>query len=90
MLKIFSRKSIIPAVTIGSMLEWYEIGLYIYWASIIERVLFDYALPIGEAINAISAISVGLCKKSRSLAGGTQIAGESSYHKDKIEVRQFR
>lgn len=67
MLKIFSRKSIIPAVTIGSILEWYEIGLYIYWATIIERVLFDYAVPIGEAINAVSAISVGLI--ARPLGG---------------------
>lgn len=40
----FSRKekrTIIFAVTIGNLLEWYEIYLYVYWAPIISKLFFD-------------------------------------------------
>lgn len=67
MLNRLFRKSIIPAVTIGSILEWYEVGLYIYWASVIEKIYFDYTLPIAETINTIIVLSVGLV--ARPLGG---------------------
>lgn len=40
----FSRKhkfNIILAVTIGNLLEWYEIYLYVYWAPVISKIFFD-------------------------------------------------
>lgn len=54
-----SETSIILAVTFGSILEWYEIGLYIYWAQIIEKVVFDFALPVIEAVNTFMVFLVG-------------------------------
>ena len=40
----FSKKekiTIVLAVTIGNLLEWYEIYLYVYWAPIISRLFFN-------------------------------------------------
>ena len=34
-----SEKLLIAAISLGSILEWYEIGLYIYWPLIIFSVL---------------------------------------------------
>lgn len=34
------RRTIILAVSIGNMLEWYEIYLYVYWAPIISKLFF--------------------------------------------------
>lgn len=62
-----SERAIILPITIGSILEWYEIFLYIYWAPIITKTLFDYALPIAELINAISVFVVGFI--ARPLGG---------------------
>lgn len=62
-----SKKSIIPAVTIGSILEWYEIGIYIYWADIIEKEFFNFTLPVVEFLDTIIAIAVGMI--ARPLGG---------------------
>jgi MFS transporter, MHS family, proline/betaine transporter len=67
MLRNFFKKSIIPAVTIGSIIEWYEMGLYIYWSSVIKKIFYDYSLPISEIIDSIIVISVGLI--ARPLGG---------------------
>ncbi|HSX26566.1 MAG TPA: MFS transporter [Chlamydiales bacterium] len=34
------KKTIILAVTLGNLLEWYEIYLYVYWAPIIAKLFF--------------------------------------------------
>lgn len=50
---IFSEKrehSIILAVTIGSILEWYEIYLYVFWSPILSKLLFNHP---SEAVNLI-------------------------------------
>ena len=45
----FSRKertTIVLAVSIGNLLEWYEIYLYIYWAPIISKLFFPHCSNI--------------------------------------------
>jgi len=43
-----SQKQVIFAVTLGNILEWYDIYLYVFWAPIISKLFFiensDYAL----------------------------------------------
>lgn len=34
-------KSIITAINIGNILEWYELGLFIYWAPTFSRIFFN-------------------------------------------------
>ncbi|MCX6989637.1 MAG: MFS transporter [Chlamydiae bacterium] len=34
------RRSIVLAVSVGNLLEWYEIYLYVYWAPIISKLFF--------------------------------------------------
>jgi hypothetical protein len=35
------KSTVILAVTIGNLLEWYEIYLYVYWAPIIAKLFFN-------------------------------------------------
>lgn len=61
------EKGVLLPVTIGSILERYEIYLYIYWTPIISKNFFDLSLPITEFVNFILVLIVGLI--SRPLGG---------------------
>ena len=56
-------KSIIPAVTIGGILEYYELGLALYWGPILEKAFYEASLPLTETINTITAVLVGFCAR---------------------------
>lgn len=62
-----TESSIITAVTIGSILEWYEVFLYIYWAPIISDSLFDYSSEFINLISTLVVFAVGFL--SRPLGG---------------------
>lgn len=49
------QRSIIFAINIGNILEWYEVFLYIYWAPLISKVFFD---PSSEASSLIKTFLV--------------------------------
>src|ERR1700722_19426931 len=57
----------IVALTIGSVLEWYEIFLYIYWAPIIGRVFFNYSSTLADLISTLLVFAFGFL--SRPLGG---------------------
>lgn len=59
--------TLISAVTIGSILEWYEIYLYVYWSPIIADEFFDLSGPVAELINALLVLIVGFI--ARPLGG---------------------
>lgn len=61
------ERLIIFAVTIGSLLEWYEIFLYVYWTPIISRILFDYPTEIVNTINTLLVFAFGFL--SRPIGG---------------------
>lgn len=59
---IFSEKrehSIILAVTIGSILEWYEIYLYVFWSPILSRLLFNQSSETVNLIGTFLLFAVG-------------------------------
>ena len=58
-----AERAIVFPVTIGSLIEWYEVYLYIYWAPIIAKQFFDLSLPFEEFINFLIIIIVGLIAK---------------------------
>jgi MFS transporter, MHS family, proline/betaine transporter len=66
----FSKKhssAIIFAVTIGNLLEWYEIYLYVYWAPIIARLFFNSSSDVSNLTNAFLVFAVGFL--ARPLGG---------------------
>lgn len=58
---------LIIAVTIGNILEWYEIYLYIYWAPIISRLFFNATSDLGNTINVFTVFAIGFM--ARPLGG---------------------
>ena len=61
--------SIIIPVTLGSMIEWYEVFLYIYWSPIIESALeIDYTLPVIDFFHASIVFAIASCV-SRTFGG---------------------
>lgn len=67
---IFSEKrehSIIFAVTIGSILEWYEIYLYIFWAPTLSKLLFNHSSETVNLIGTFLLFAVGFL--ARPLGG---------------------
>lgn len=54
------EKSIILPVTIGSLLERYEVYLYIYWTPIITKEIFEASIPFAELVTTVSVLIVGL------------------------------
>lgn len=50
---LLSKKErfLILAVTIGSILEWHEVFLYVYWAPLIAEISFYAAIPVVNIIN---------------------------------------
>ncbi len=66
----FSKKkqgSVILAVTIGNILEWYEIYLYIFWSPIISQLFFDTGSPSANLINTFLLFALGFL--ARPLGG---------------------
>ncbi|MFI5334663.1 MAG: MFS transporter [Chlamydiales bacterium] len=58
----FSEKrehSIILAVTIGSILEWYEIYLFVFWAPIISKLFFNHPSETVNLIGTFFLFAVG-------------------------------
>ena len=49
----------ILAVTIGSILEWYEIYLYVYWAPIIAQILFGHTSKMLDLIDLFLLFGLG-------------------------------
>jgi len=35
------KRTVIFAVTLGNLLEWYEIYLFVYWSPIISKLFFN-------------------------------------------------
>jgi MHS family proline/betaine transporter-like MFS transporter len=65
-----SKKSdwiLILAVSVGGFLEWYEIGLYIYWPLIILGDMSNLEIPAAEAINTGLVLATGFF--ARTLGG---------------------
>lgn len=62
-----SERSVVIPVTLGSMFEWFEVFLYIYWAPIMSESFFDLSIPLVELIYAIVILGTGLL--ARPLGG---------------------
>lgn len=54
-----TEKSIIVPVTIGSMFEWFDVFLFIYWAPIMAKNFFDFSTPIEELIYTLLILGTG-------------------------------
>lgn len=66
----FSKKNArtaVVAVTLGNLLEWYEIYLYVYWAPIISHLFFKPGSDSDRLINAFLVFAVGFL--ARPLGG---------------------
>lgn len=61
------RRTVILAVTIGNVLEWYEIYLYVYWAPIISSLFFSPREDNGNLINTFLIFALGFL--ARPLGG---------------------
>ena len=62
-----AERLLILAVSLGGVLEWYEIGLYVYWPLIILGKLLTFEMPIAETINVALVIATGFI--ARPLGG---------------------
>lgn len=66
----FSKKektAVIIAVTLGNLLEWYEIYLYVYWSPIISKLFFNSTSSLENLINTFWIFGFGLL--SRPIGG---------------------
>jgi MHS family proline/betaine transporter-like MFS transporter len=54
------QRVVIVAVTLGNVLEWYEIFLYVYWAPIISKLFFDSGSDFKNLINTFWVFGLGL------------------------------
>lgn len=66
----FSKKqsrTVLFAVTIGNLLEWYEIYLYVYWAPIIAKLFFNSESELVNLTNTFLVFAVGFL--ARPLGG---------------------
>ena len=61
------KRTIILAVTIGNLLEWYEIFLYVYWSPIIANLFFNSETELLNLTNAFLIFAVGFL--ARPLGG---------------------
>lgn len=52
-------KTVIFAVTLGNLLEWYEIYLYVYWAPIISKLFFDNTSSIVNLTHTFLVFAIG-------------------------------
>lgn len=53
------KRTVILAVTIGNLLEWYEIYLYVYWAPILSKLFFDSKSDLANLTNTFLLFAVG-------------------------------
>ena len=53
------RATVIFAVTIGNLLEWYEIYLFVYWAPIISKLFFSSASAYSNLIDIFLVFFLG-------------------------------
>lgn len=60
-------RSLILSITLGSILEWYELILYIYWAPIISQLFFDSQSGLDGLIDALLVFAIGFL--ARPLGG---------------------
>jgi len=66
----FSRKqerTVIFAVTLGNLLEWYEIYLYIYWSPILAKLFFNSGSDLVNMTNTFLVFALGFL--ARPLGG---------------------
>lgn len=61
------KKTVILAVTIGNLLEWYEIYLYIYWAPILSKLFFNSSSATENLLHTYLIFALGFL--SRPLGG---------------------
>ncbi len=61
------KKTVILAVTIGNLLEWYEIYLYVYWAPILSKIFFGNHLSVENLMNVYLIFGLGFL--ARPLGG---------------------
>ena len=61
------KRTIIFAVTLGNLLEWYEIYLYIYWTPILSRLFFDSDSDLANMTNIFLIFAIGFL--ARPLGG---------------------
>lgn len=61
------KRTIILAVTIGNLLEWYEIFLYVYWSPIIAKLFFNSESELVNLTNTFLVFAVGFL--ARPLGG---------------------
>jgi len=54
------ERSIVLPITIGSMFEWFEYFLFIYWAPLMAESFFDLSIPLAELIYATLILGTGL------------------------------
>lgn len=47
-----SKTLILSAITIGGSLEWYEIGIFLFWPLIIEKKAAGFDISLAETLNA--------------------------------------
>lgn len=59
-MKTYFSRFIIPAIILGSVLEYYDLGLVVYWTPLIGKVLQDISIPLAETVNTVLAIVTGL------------------------------
>ena len=62
-----TQKNVILATTSGSVLEWYEIFIYIYWAPVLSSYFFNSDEKFTGELNALLIFAVGFL--SRPLGG---------------------
>jgi len=53
-----ARPFILTSVTIGGSLEWYEIGLFIFWPLIIQQGSVGFEVSVAESINASTILLI--------------------------------
>jgi MHS family proline/betaine transporter-like MFS transporter len=53
------RRTVIFAVTLGNLLEWYEIYLYIYWTPIIAKLFFNSESDLVNMTNTFLVFAMG-------------------------------
>ena len=53
------ERSVIKKVSIGSILEWYEMFLFIYWSDIISKLFFNTTSEIIGLLHSLGIFAVG-------------------------------
>jgi MFS family permease len=53
------RRAIITAVNVGTILEWYELSLFIYWSPLISQTFFDSNSKTSNLISVFLIFALG-------------------------------